>query len=116
MIEYTLWTLGFVWLFYLNFILFAAWHTAKVAGRPIYWLSTVLLAPPIFIGYLQDLIFNATIGSVLFLEWPWAFDGPRFWSWTYTRRCRRHRDDPDWQGSIARWTAKVLNPFDEGHV
>ena len=124
MIDTILWTAGSIWVFYLCFIIFGAWHTAHLAGHKFLWTTYAMIVPPILIGYILDLIFNAIVGSLLFLEWPWDVPGEKekgwkrwaFWSWTYTRRCRRHIGDDDWQGSIARWFQKLLNPFDAGHI
>lgn len=61
------WLLLAIVLFYYGFIIYAgatkAWH---VLG----WLPKVMilpLAPPF---YLVDVLFNTTIGSLIYLQWP----------------------------------------------
>jgi hypothetical protein len=71
---------------------------AKALGYP--WLA---------VGYVVDVIFNAIVGSILFLEPPREL--------LFTSRVSRLNDRPGWRGALARWVcANLLDPFDpDGH-
>ena len=107
----------FLWteVFYLLFLVFAAYHSARTAGRPIPKIALLLIGPPVAFGYLIDVAWNTTLGTVLFLEAPWAESANPF-AWTFTGRLKRWKDDDGWRGIEARGWAKLLNPFDPGHV
>lgn len=107
--------LGATWLFYLLFLVYAAVDEARDAGRAIPRLAKLLIYPAIAFGYLLDVAWNCTLGSLLFLEPPFAGGGHPL-KWTFTARLKRHRDRADWRGRQARWWASLLNPFDPGHV
>lgn len=70
---------------------------AKVLGYP--WLA---------VGLLLDVIFNAVVGTLAFLEPPRE--------WLFTSRVSRWNDRPGWRGDLARWfCSELLDPFDAGH-
>lgn len=97
----------FSYVFWLHFLIFTAYQAARDAGRPIPKVTLVMVAPAILIGALQDVIYNATLGSLLFLERPRT--------WTLTARCDSHLDDTAWRGALARWLCHyLLDPFQTG--
>ena len=110
--EALLWIVGIVWgataTFYLLFMVFASYHTARRAGRPIPVLTYVFIGPPILFGYFLDICWNATLGSLMFWELPRAL--------TFTERLQSHKNEKGWRGKMARYWASLLNPFDVGHV
>jgi hypothetical protein len=107
-----LYSLAVTQVFYLLFLVFASWRTAKLAGRPIHWLTYVFIGPPIIGGFVLDLAWNCVFGSLLFLELPWR--GGK--DWTFTARLNRWYVDPTWRGKQSRFWAQLLNPFDPNHV
>lgn len=113
-----LWPVIYVtWGFYIGFLVYAAVWQAKERGEKIHWLTWLMVAPVIVVGYLVDVVWNWTLGSLLFLEPPWTVKGNAF-SLTFTRRLNRHYDanNNSWRGKQARFWAQLLNPFDPGHV
>lgn len=102
-------------IFYLLFLVYAAVNSARERGAKINPLTYVATVPWVAAGYLLDVLWNCTLGSLLFLEAPWAVGGHPL-KWTFTRRLRRHKDKQDWRGKQARFWASLLNPFDQGHV
>ena len=69
---------------------------AKIFGYPLLWVFMVL-----------DVVFNITVGSMIFLELPHE--------WLFTQRLQRHlRDDPSsWRYKTADWLCtNLLDPFD----
>lgn len=61
--------------------------------------------PILYIGLVWDVIMNATIGTICFLELPKE--------WLFTPRCSRHIKDTGWRGKMAKfWCSTFLNPFD----
>lgn len=69
---------------------------AKALGYP--WLA---------VGLVLDVVFNAVIGSLVFLEPPRE--------WLFTSRVSRWNDEPGRRGDLARWICnELLDPFDAG--
>jgi len=116
------WILLGVWgtliVFYLLFLVYAAYQAAIDAGRIVPKRAKLLAGPALLLGYLIDLSWNAAIGTLLFWEKPWAEDR-KFWSasWTFTARLKRWKNDRGWRGWQARQWAKFLDWAQQGgHV
>ena len=108
--------LVWTYVFYLLFLIYAAWKAAKDAGRAVPLLATILIGAVVLFGYLVDVIYNAIVGSVIFLEAPWV-ESWKVWTWTFTARLKRHKPYTDWRGREARFWAGLLDPFEQGgHV
>lgn len=61
--------------------------------------------PILLVGLVSDVLFNFTIGTTSFLEWPEEF--------LFTTRCKRHLHSTTWRGRVARWFChNFLDPFD----
>lgn len=101
--------------FYILFLCYASYHQARLAGRTIPITSIVLIGPAVLFGFILDLAWNTTLGSALFAEVPWTEDW-RPWTWTFTGRLKRWKNDTGWRGAEARWWATLLNWADPGHV
>lgn len=57
-----------------------------------------------------DIVFNVTVGTLLFLELP------QLRRLTFTMRCKSWMHNQSWRGRIARWVCDGwLNPFEAGH-
>lgn len=72
----------------------------------LFWLVNVL--PWAAVGIALDIVFNATAGTLMFFELPRQL--------MFTSRVKKHKNDEDWRGDIARWWQKQLNQIDPGHV
>jgi hypothetical protein len=104
--------LGATQVFYLLFLVFASWRTARLAGRPIHWLTYAFIGGPLIFGFVLDIVWNIVLGSALFLELPWGHGKDL----TFTARLNRWYTDPSWRGKQSRFWAQLLNPFDPSHV
>lgn len=97
------------------YVLYLAYCTVNVARKNGKLALTPLVVramayTAIGIGFVLDVLFNITIGTVMFLEAP---DIRRL---TFTARCASHLDDPGWRGERARAICDGwLNPFEAGH-
>lgn len=92
---------------YLLWVLFLAvmalqwkWHELPTAIR-------VLAIPAVLAAVILDVLFNVTIGSVLFLEPPFQ--------WTFSQRVGAYKMADSWRKPIAVWIcANLLDPFEIG--
>lgn len=78
-----------------------------------YWL--VHLGPTAIVGLLLDVVFNLTVGTLLY-----AFDLPRELLFTLRTRRNALRTGGDrlnrWRGRMGQWWKRQLNAVREGHV
>jgi hypothetical protein len=96
-----------LWVLYLAYCtLRVSEQNGKFAMTP--WPVKVFSYTALAVGWLLDVAFNMVAGSVMFLEPPHEL--------TFTDRCSRHMDEPNWRGKIARWVCDGwLNPMEAGH-
>lgn len=94
------------------FLMYCTLNASRKSGKfyeapwPVRGLSYALLA----VMVVADILFNFTIGTVLFLELP-QFRRP-----TFTQRCSRHLSGLFWRGDLARWFCfGWMNPFEPDH-
>lgn len=107
------------------YLMYSALNASLRSGKlkktplPVRVLSYLLIA----VMGTADVLFNVTLGSLLFLEPP-SLRLPRrlgeihdaLIALTFTHRCSSHLGDQGWRGDIARWVCNDwLNPFEEGH-
>lgn len=97
---------------YVAFLAYVAILAASRNGKlkftpwPVRWTAYSIVG----VAVVLDVLFNVTIGSLLFLEAP-DLRRPLF-----TQRCKAHLAAEGWRGDIARWVCSSwLNPFDAGH-
>lgn len=90
-------------LFY-GFVFYAG---VKQAWGRLSFFGKVLLAPPVLVFGAADLIFNATIGSLLFLEIPHE--------WTFSERCDLDQGRSGYRGKLAKAICRLLNSIIPGH-
>jgi len=102
-------------LFYLLFLVWASYHQARLAGRDVPTVALLLIGPAVLFGYVLDVAWNTILGSLLFVEVPWA-ESWRPWTWTFTGRLKRWKNDFGWRGREARQWARLINWADPGHV
>ena len=69
-------------------------RTALVFGTPVVW-----------VGYLLDAFVNATLMTLVLVEWPRE--------WTVTDRLiRHHKTSTGWRLSVVLWFEPLLDPYD----
>jgi hypothetical protein len=100
---------------FLLFTLYLSYCTLRVA----YDNGKLAAAPKIvqagcwgifIIALVLDVIFNVTVGTVVFFELP------EIRRLTFTMRCKKWMTNDSWRGRIARWVCDGwLNPFEAGH-
>lgn len=108
-------TLLYTWVFYLLFLVYCAFDNARERSAKIHVVSYVLGVPAVAFGYVLDVVWNITLGSLLYLEAPWAVGGHPL-KWTFTRRLRRHYGKEGWRGKQTEFWAALILPFDEDHL
>jgi hypothetical protein len=98
-----------LFVFYLAYVaLWEAKRNGKLAAAPL--VVRAVAWSILIIAVTLDVLFNVTVGSVLFLE------APELRRLLFTARCKKHMDAPTWRGRLARWFCEGwLNPFQAGH-
>lgn len=97
-----LWAL---WVFWGLYVLLMGVYRAHLAKR-LNWLTYGLAVPYLLVGVAIDVLFNATVGSLIFWERPKE--------WFLTQRMIRYIKGPDcWRKRLSTWVCdKTLDPFD----
>lgn len=92
---------------------FTAKRFADKQTRVVKYIIYAFVYPTLIIGYFQDIVYNYTVGSLLFWSWPSAGDH------TLTARLQRLiKAGPavGWRYHLAYWICKyLLHPFDDNH-
>lgn len=105
MLSFALYAFLSMYVLFLGFLIYAAvlqaWPKLKIGIKVL--LIPVLLA---FGGF--DILFNFTIGSVLFLE--------RAHTYTFSQRLCQHLNNPGWRGAMAGAFSVPLNAVYPGHI
>jgi len=82
-------------------------HQWRTRAKPLYYLGIALG----LVGFVGDVLYNLTVGTVIFLEIPREL--------TLSSRMKRlHlRNIDDWRGKLAAWVCtNILNKYDPtGH-
>jgi hypothetical protein len=101
-VIYTLLFIYLFWVFYLGVMSLWRAHRDGLIGPVAYVPGYLTLA----IGAVMDVVFNATLGSLLFFERPYEV--------FFTKRLQRHiRTGGGWRRKLALWLCHhLLNPFD----
>jgi len=124
-VKFLLWkpvliTIGIIWgatvTFFLLFLVFATYNGARKAGRDVPLFSLAIIGPALLFGGILDVVWNFTLGSLLFLKFPTVERPKEFQSYTFTERLQQLKYDDTWRGTQARFWAKQLNWADPGHV
>lgn len=92
---------------YLLWLLFLAvmalnwrWH---LLSKPV----KALALPAVLVAVALDILFNATLGTLVFLELPRQ--------WTFSQRVGSYKRSIDWRAPVAQWIcANLLDPFEAG--
>lgn len=95
-----------MWVFYVSMMGLKATRDRHLArGRKIPLPFKVLAYPTIYLFGICDVLFNATYGTLFFLEPPRE--------WLFTARVSRWNDTDGWRGKLARWFCEnLLDPAD----
>ena len=90
---------------------------AKASKGIIKYLLYIGLFPLAIVGYLYDVAFNLTFGSLIFLQFPRLKLSFNNSEWTLTARLWRYiHDAKGWRFDVAYWVCKYLIEFwDAGH-
>ena len=79
----------------------------KAKGKSFTWQQKIFGYPTVAVMLLADVVFNVTVGSLLFLEPPTQL--------LFTSRCQKHMHRKDFRGRLARSFCKyLLDPFEIG--
>lgn len=96
----------YLWAFWFVYILVMGLYRAQLQGR-LKGVVFVLALPAVITGYLMDIVCNATIASVLFL------DPPRQWMVTHRLQGYMRHQPNQWRGRLATWVChNLLDYFD----
>jgi len=95
-----------LWLFFTVYVLVMGIYRAHLSGR-LNRFARVLLFPWVALGYVADVVLNATLASVLFLDPPREL--------LVTTRLKRYirRARWTWRGRVSWWVCEhMLDVFD----
>lgn len=95
--------------FYLAYVtLRVARDNGKLAQTPL--VVRAVCWAILITGFVLDMLFNVTIGTVMFRELP------EIRRLTFTARCSKHLKSEGFRGDMARFVCDGwLNPFQAGH-
>jgi hypothetical protein len=108
--HYVLATIIYSLLLFYGFVMYATiertWDKALFGVKVLYSPILIIFAP-------MDFIYDAIVGTIIYLELPgWFADSPRL---TFSKRCEFHMDDKDFRGGIARAWCFLLNTIIPEH-
>jgi len=96
---------GSMYILFLGFLIYAsilqAWSKLKIGIK-------ILLVPVLVVFGGADVLFNFTLGSLLFLE--------RARTYTFSQRLCQHLNDAGWKGHLAGAFSVPLNAIYPGHI
>ncbi len=95
----------YLWLFYIAFVVYAG---CQQAIKDKAWGVLIPVAPIIIVGGLMDVIFNFTVGRLIFWELTNTL--------TFSERLSLHYLDSGWRGSVARDIGNVLDHVLPRHI
>lgn len=103
-------TLGYLWAFWLLFVLTMGLYRASLSGK-LTRVALVLASPVVILAIVVDLLANWTVAAVWFWQWP-----PVAWGRPdlVTSRLSRYIDgQPGWRKVHATWLCQnLLDYFD----
>jgi len=77
----------------------------KANKKKLNAISKCFAYPLLYVGVTADVLYNLTLGTIIFLELPHQF--------LLTDRLESHLKEPGWRGKVARWFCRnLLDPFD----
>jgi len=93
---------------YTTFLGFMVYVSAKQSWDRLKFGIKLLLLPAITFFGILDVLFNATVGSLLFLALPREL--------TFSQRLNHYVTTQGWRGSVARAFAVPLNAISPNHI
>jgi hypothetical protein len=93
---------------YALFVGFAAYAAIIQAWSKLKIGIKILYIPVLLVFGLSDVLFNLTIGSVLFWE--------RAYTYTFSQRLCQHLNDTGWRGHLAGAFSVPLNAIYPNHI
>ena len=102
--RFFLYAFGFVYICFFLYLALMSAYTAKRTSQ-LTAPAMVFIYPMLVIFIVLDVLLNAVIGSVIFVE------SPR--EWLFTQRVSRLNNKNNWRGKVAKYIcAHFLDPFD----
>jgi len=94
---------------YAMWLLFLAVMALNWRWRALPKVVKAIALPAVLVSVALDVLFNLTLGTLLFLELPRE--------WTFSQRVGSYKRRIDWRAPLAQWIcANLLDPFEvEGH-
>lgn len=90
---------------YLLWLLFLAVMALKWKWSSLPKAVRAIAAPAVIVAVFLDVLFNITIGTILFLDLPHQ--------WTFSQRIGSYKARFDWRSPLAAWIcANLLDPFE----
>ena len=84
------------------------WIIRKVGADNVWTIQGILCLPAVVFFGVVNILYNWTVGTLLFLELPREF--------MFTSRLKRHKKGPDGQyKDFATYVCEELNIYDPGH-
>lgn len=107
--------LGIIYALYVGFFVYAA---ASSAWNRMLIGHKVLIAPVLLLFGLVDVLFNVTLGALMFWEEPLPQTGMWWYQrdWTFSQRCCRWYRASGWRGSLAGAWSVPLNAVYPKHI
>lgn len=78
-----------LWIFYICFVLYAGAQYALANKK---WAAVIPLVPFLLLGGIIDVVFNQTIGRLMFWEWTYTL--------TFSERLDLHYHEYGWRGRV----------------
>lgn len=92
---------------YILWLLFLAVMALNWRWHALPKVVKALALPAVIVSVALDVLFNVTIGTVLFLEFPRQ--------WTFSQRVGSYKRRIDWRAPLAQWIcSNLLDPFEAG--
>lgn len=90
---------------YVLWLLFLAVMALNWRWRALPKVVKGIALPAVLVSVALDVLFNITIGTLLFMELPRE--------WTFSQRVGRYKRRIDWREPLATWIcANLLDPFE----
>jgi hypothetical protein len=94
-----------MWIFYLGFVLYAGCQNAIEKRR---WAVIIPALPIVLPAGLIDVLFNQSIGRLMFLETKYTL--------TFSNRLQGHYYEDGWRGDLARYIGGAVDAILPHHI
>lgn len=94
---------------YLLWLLFLAVMALQTKWRALPKLVRAIALPAVLVAVAMDIVFNWTIGTLLFVRLPVRGE------FTFSQRVGNYKRRADWRAPVATWIcSNLLDPFEVG--